>query len=186
MTLLTATDKRAPSSALASVDDLVEQHRAALLAYARHMLTDHHLAEDVVQEAFVKAWRYMDRLRNEEGSVRGWLLKVTRNLAIDRMRSAPARREVLTSESPDTALADETEAIGTSLEVVSLLHGLSREHREALVLLYIYGRTVNEVSRILGVPSGTVKSRHHYALRGLRKLHSQRAVRSSVVDTYAS
>lgn len=55
--------------------------------------------------------------------------------------------------------------------MVSLLRDLSPEHREALVLIYIYGRTANEVSHILNIPPGTVKSRHHYALLGLRKRH---------------
>ncbi|MGW3570974.1 sigma-70 family RNA polymerase sigma factor [Streptomyces sp. NPDC000941] len=174
MTLPAVIDESARSSAPAGVDGLVEQHRDALLAYARMMLTDQHLAEDVVQETFIKAWRHLDRLRDQEGSVRGWLLKVTRNLITDRVRSAPARREILTSESPDMAMADKTESILTSLELTSLLSGLSQEHQEALVLIHVYGRTVNEVSRILDIPPGTVKSRHHYAVHGLRKLHSQR------------
>ncbi|MFJ9251054.1 sigma-70 family RNA polymerase sigma factor [Streptomyces sp. NPDC101776] len=110
--------------------------------------------------------------QDQEGSAWGWLLKVTRNLIIDRMRSAHVRRESLTHDSPDTALADETESLLVSLDAVSLLRDLSPEHQEALVLIYIYGRTANEASHILGIPPGTVKSRQHYALHGLRKRHS--------------
>ncbi|MEU6355681.1 sigma-70 family RNA polymerase sigma factor [Streptomyces sp. NPDC047072] len=172
MTTLAATAETAPCSTSGQVDDLIEEHRTALLAYARKLLTDHHLAEDIVQEAFIKAWRHAERLRGQEGSMRGWLLKVTRNLIIDRMRSAQARRETLTHDSPDTALPDQTESLLLSLDVVSLLRDLSPEHQEALVLIYVYGRTVNEVSHILGIPPGTVKSRQHYALRGLRKTHA--------------
>ncbi|MEV6483608.1 sigma-70 family RNA polymerase sigma factor [Streptomyces sp. NPDC051576] len=172
MTPLVATDETAPSSASRALDDLIKEHNSALFAYARTMLTDHHLAEDVVQEAFIKAWHHADRLLNQEGSVRGWLLKVTRNLIIDRMRSAYARREALTRDIPDTALRDETDSLLLSLDVASLLRDLSPEHQEALVLIYIYGRTADEVSHLLGIPAGTVKSRHHYALRGLRKMHA--------------
>ncbi|WP_260695942.1 sigma-70 family RNA polymerase sigma factor [Streptomyces sp. IB201691-2A2] len=151
------------------MDDLVEQHRAALLAYARKLLTDHHLAEDIVQETFIRAWRNADRLHHQDGSVRGWLLTVTRNLIIDRARSAPARREALTGYSPDAELPDHTDSVLDFLEVISLLRRLSNEHQEVLTLVYLSGHTMDEISHILDVPSGTVKSRHHYAIRRLRK-----------------
>ncbi|MFD7708359.1 sigma-70 family RNA polymerase sigma factor [Streptomyces sp. NPDC059785] len=175
MTLLAGIEESALPSGSESVNELVEQHRAAVLAYARKFLTDHHLAEDIVQETFIRAWRHADRLRHQEGSVRGWLLKVTRNLIVDRMRSAYARHETVTSYSPDTTLPDQTEAVLNSLDVVSKLRRLSREHQEVLALVYLCGRTMNEASVLLDVPSGTVKSRHYYAIRGLRRQYSSRA-----------
>ena len=63
---------------------LVREHEKALLAYTEKLLNDHHLAEDIVQETLVRAWRHTDRLYDSEGSVRGWLLTVARNLVIDR------------------------------------------------------------------------------------------------------
>ncbi|MGC5567848.1 sigma-70 family RNA polymerase sigma factor [Streptomyces sp. FR-108] len=173
MTLLAGIDDSAPSSISDSVHELVEQHRPAVLAYARR-LTDQHLAEDIVQETFIRAWRHADRLHHHQGSVRGWLLKVARNLIVDRMRSAYARHETVTGHTYDTTLPDHTDGILTSIEVISLLQPLSREHREVLTLVYLCGRTLNEASLILGVPSGTVKSRHFYAMRGLRKQCSAR------------
>ncbi|MFE7073988.1 sigma-70 family RNA polymerase sigma factor [Streptomyces sp. NPDC057620] len=180
MTLIAGIDESALSSdadndSAGGVDELVEEHRAALLAYARRFLTDHHLAEDIVQETFIRAWRHADRLRHQEGSVRGWLLKVTRNLIVDRMRSAYARHETATAHSPDTTLPDHTDAVLTSLEMASLLRRLSREHQEVLALVHLYGRTMKEASHILDVPSGTVKSRHYYAMRGLREQYFSRS-----------
>ncbi|MEV5528987.1 MULTISPECIES: sigma-70 family RNA polymerase sigma factor [Streptomyces] len=174
MTLLAGIDESAPPSTSDRVHELVEQHRPALLAYTRRSLTDQHLAEDIVQETFIRAWRHADRLHHHEGSVRGWLLKVARNLIVDRMRSAYARHETVTSHTYDTTLPDHTDGVLTSLEVVSLLRSLSREHREVVTLVYLCGRTLNEASLILGIPSGTVKSRHFYAMRGLRKQYSAR------------
>ncbi|MFS8202778.1 sigma-70 family RNA polymerase sigma factor [Streptomyces sp. CWNU-52B] len=168
---MTVTAGIAPSTSLPAsdpVDDLVEQHRDALLAYAHRLLSDHHLAEDIVQETFIRAWRHTDRLLNREGSVRGWLFKVARNLIIDRSRSAYARHETVTTDSGDPAQEDHTEPAHASMEAVSLLRGVSAEHRKVLVYLYIYGCTVDETARILGVPSGTVSSRRHLALRALR------------------
>jgi RNA polymerase sigma-70 factor (ECF subfamily) len=148
---------------------LVREHRAALMSYAARLLGDHHLAEDIVQEALLRAWPHAERLYSTEGSVRGWLLKVTRNLVIDRMRSPSARYETARVQSEDDAARDDTDAVLASVESVRLLRGLSHEHREVLVHTYLCGRTLDETAGILGVPVGTVKSRRHYALRTLRR-----------------
>ncbi|MEW2568486.1 sigma-70 family RNA polymerase sigma factor [Streptomyces sp. NPDC047070] len=168
MTLLAGIAPSTTSPAPDPVDGLVEQHRDALLAYANRLLSDHHLAEDIVQETFVKAWSHADRLLSREGSVRGWLFKVARNLIIDRSRSAYARYETVTTESGDPAQEDHTEPAHASMEAVSLLRGVSADHRKVLVYLYIYGCSVEETACILDVPSGTVRSRRHLALRALR------------------
>ncbi|MFD6292729.1 sigma-70 family RNA polymerase sigma factor [Streptomyces sp. NPDC060205] len=172
MTLLAGIAPSTTSPAPDLVDGLVEQHRDALLAYAHRLLSDHHLAEDIVQETFVKAWHHADRLLSREGSVRGWLFKVARNLIIDRSRSAYARYETVTTDSGDPAQEDHTEPAHAAMEAVSLLRGVSADHRKVLVYLYIYGCSVEETARILDVPSGTVRSRRHLALRALRNRRS--------------
>ncbi|MCX4238104.1 MULTISPECIES: sigma-70 family RNA polymerase sigma factor [Streptomyces] len=168
MTLLAGIAPTTSSPAPRLVDELVEQHRDALLAYAQRLLPDHHLAEDIVQETFIRAWRHADRLLNREGSVRGWLFKVARNLIVDRSRSAYARHETVTTDDGDPAQEDHTGPAHASMEAVSLLRSLSPEHRNVLVYLYIYGLTVDETARVLCVPAGTVRSRRHLALRALR------------------
>lgn len=154
---------------LTYVDFLVTQHRAALIAYAEKLLADHHLAEDIVQEALIRAWRHADRLRSGQGSIRSWLLKVIRNLVIDRSRSALARREFVTDELRDLPQSDSAAGVLASVEVQELLRDLSDEHREVLVHTCMYGFTVRETAQRLGVPAGTVKSRRHYALQTLRR-----------------
>ncbi|MEU1369241.1 sigma-70 family RNA polymerase sigma factor [Streptomyces sp. NPDC005803] len=156
-----------PRSAYA--DFLVIQHRAALVAYAERLLADHHLAEDIVQEALVRAWRHTDKLRSGEGSVRRWLFKVTRNLVIDRSRSAPARHECVTGELCDVPRSDSVGGVLAAMEARELLRGLSDEHRDVLVHTCMYGFTVRETAQRLGIPAGTVKSRRHYALQALRR-----------------
>ncbi|MFF3941772.1 sigma-70 family RNA polymerase sigma factor [Streptomyces phaeofaciens] len=150
------------------LNDLVTDHTAALLAYAEKALSDRHTAEDIVQEAFIRAWRHLERLYSTEGSVRGWLLTVTRNLIIDRMRTATARRESVGTESSDLVLPDHSEAVLVSIETTSLLRHLSPDHREVLLHTFLCDRTIQETARILGIPTGTVKSRQHYALNALR------------------
>ncbi|MFE2321864.1 sigma factor [Streptomyces sp. NPDC059441] len=65
------------------------------MSYAEKMLGDHGVAEDIVQETIIQAWRNMDRLLGMEGSVKGWLFTVTRNLVVDWVRKPHMRREVV-------------------------------------------------------------------------------------------
>jgi RNA polymerase sigma-70 factor (ECF subfamily) len=155
------------------LDLLVSAHYKALLSYTRTLLDDHHLAEDIVQETLLRAWHHIDGLYANEGSVRGWLLTVARNLAIDWRRSAAARHESIGSQDRDVAQPDHAEAVVAHDEAVRLLRGLSVEHAAVLVHTALGGRTAAEAARALGVPVGTVKSRQHYALAQLRKrLHA--------------
>ncbi|MEU6340048.1 sigma-70 family RNA polymerase sigma factor [Streptomyces sp. NPDC046977] len=147
---------------------LVADHGKPLLAYAERLLRDRHMAEDVVQETLIRAWHHTDRLYGSEGSVRGWLLTVARNLAIDRIRSARSRHETVGADHDDVVQPDHADAVLASVDARALLRHLSHEHREVLVHTYLFGRTVQETARILGVPAGTVKSRQHYALSNLR------------------
>ncbi|TWD13520.1 RNA polymerase sigma-70 factor (ECF subfamily) [Streptomyces sp. T12] len=149
---------------------LMADHGKALLAYAEKLLNDHHLAQDIVQETFIRAWRHMDRLYRTEGSVRGWLLTVARNLIIDRQRSSAARRETVGTDDRDLPLVDHADSVLASVEAATLLRLLSPEHQEVLLHTYLYDRTVEQTAQILGIPAGTVKSRRHYALTGLRTL----------------
>ncbi|MFH8535018.1 sigma-70 family RNA polymerase sigma factor [Streptomyces tendae] len=151
------------------VQGLMAQYRTALVTYAERLLQDRHLAEDIVQEAFIRAWHHAERLRTGDGSVRNWLLKVTRNLVIDRTRSAAVRYESVMEEFQDLPEPDHTDEVLASQEALTLLRGLSSEHREVLVYMCLYGFTVRETARRLGIPSGTVKSRQHYALNNLRR-----------------
>ncbi|MEU6440807.1 sigma-70 family RNA polymerase sigma factor [Streptomyces sp. NPDC047046] len=148
---------------------LVREYRDALVAYAERMLGDHGLAEDVVQEATIRAWRNIDRFHGMRGSVRGWLFTVTRHLVVDSVRKPHARREVVgASFAEPPSGADGTAGADDRIAVARLLRGLSVEHRAVLAHLYLRDRSIKETAVILGVPPGTVKSRHHHALRKLR------------------
>jgi RNA polymerase sigma-70 factor (ECF subfamily) len=148
---------------------MMTEHRDGLVAFAEKMLGDHGLAEDIVQETAIRAWRNIDRLAGTERSVRGWLYTVTRNLVIDWVRKPHHRREFVgaTYDDPDSG-ADGTDVVHDTLEVTPLLRELSPEHRAVLAHIYGCDRTIRETADILGVPTGTVKSRRHHALRRLR------------------
>src|SRR5690348_1801935 len=149
---------------------IMREHRDGLISYAEKMLGDRGLAEDVVQETIVRAWRNLDSLLGTNGSVRGWLFTVVRHLVIDWVRKPHARREVLGATYSDPLSAvDGTDAVHDALLVRPLLRRLSLEHRAVMVHLYLGDRSLQETAGILGVPVGTVKSRHHNALHKLRR-----------------
>ncbi|MFI6876119.1 sigma-70 family RNA polymerase sigma factor [Streptomyces sp. NPDC050400] len=155
---------------------IVGEHRAGLVSYAEKMLGDRGLAEDIAQETVIRAWRNIDRLLGMEGSVRGWLFTVARHLVIDRVRKAHVRREVVGEAHHERASGpDGTALVHDTLVVRPLLLRLSPEHRAVLVHIYLCDRSIQETAGILGVPTGTVKSRHHNALRKLRAVARREA-----------
>jgi RNA polymerase sigma factor (sigma-70 family) len=155
---------------------LFSEHARALVAYAGRLLRDPYAAEDVVQEALLRAWQHQDRLDNSEHSLRNWLFTVTRHLIIDRVRSAAVRYETVGAENVEVALPDCADVVITSIEAETLLQLLSPEHRAVVTHRYLYGRTTQETAQVLGIPAGTVKSRQHHALSALRKLVASTSV----------
>lgn len=158
---------------MVSIEDVVRTHGAALHSYVAKLVNgDRHAAEDVVQETWVRAWRNLDRLTESRGSVRGWLMRVAHNIAVDQHRGRRARPTEV--EMPEQDLAHSTvqpsgdDVVATRVVVREILDGLSPVHRDTLVAVYYADRTATSAARALGVPPGTVKSRLHNALRILR------------------
>ncbi|WP_326567706.1 sigma-70 family RNA polymerase sigma factor [Amycolatopsis rhabdoformis] len=167
---MTGTRTRRQVADEALVRTLFAEHGKAMLAYATRLLGDRAAAEDVVQEALVRAWRNPQRVTDGSRSVRAWLLTVVRNLVVDRAR-ARAARPTEVAESPTTVAVsrDHSTAVVDSIVVREALDGLSPEYREVLEQVYLRGHTVPETAAHLGIPAGTVKSRSHRALRALRE-----------------
>lgn len=148
---------------------LVDEHGRALLGYATRLTGDRGLAEDVVQETLLRAWRHAGALDPARGPLRPWLFTVARNVVVDVMRA----RRVRPWEVGDSALAlvpaaDDVERAVETWAVEEALAGLSQEHRSVLIETYYRGSSVAEAADRLGIPPGTVKSRAFYALRELR------------------
>jgi RNA polymerase sigma-70 factor (ECF subfamily) len=150
---------------------------AFVLSYVYGLLKDRYLAEDVVQETMLRAWQHCGQFSAEKGSVRGWLMKVAHNIAMDKVRMRRSRpTEVAENAAPDSVITeDHSEAVLTALQVRRALAGLSRAHREVLEQVYLNGCTAREAAARLGIPEGTVFSRAYYALRILRQELGQAA-----------
>jgi RNA polymerase sigma-70 factor, ECF subfamily len=147
--------------------------RAAYSAYAGELygfalrsLGDSGLAEEAVQETFLRAWRAGDRFDPELGSLRTWLFAILRNVVIDLGR-ARASRPGVAAAGPEPA-HDPLDAALLAWQVEEALRRIGEQHRRVLLETYYRGRPYAEVAAELGVPEGTVKSRVYYGLRALR------------------
>jgi RNA polymerase sigma-70 factor (ECF subfamily) len=147
---------------------LRDEHARPLWRYVVHLTGDRAMADDIVQETLVRAWRKPSVLDQRDGSARSWLFTVARHLVVDASRSAPHKHEVGTGIVPERVSADETDALLDSWLVADALASLSVDHREVVVRAFYAGRSVAEIAHELEIPEGTVKSRLHYALRALR------------------
>ncbi|MFJ2257227.1 sigma-70 family RNA polymerase sigma factor [Streptomyces sp. NPDC087844] len=150
-------------------------HRAqvlALHAYVSRLLRGDPLrAEDIVQETLLRCWRAHGS--SGDGVLRPWMFRVARNLVVDNYRSARTRPQEIDSEAWREYDADMggdiEEGVLTAMVVRAALATLSPAHQQALFEVYYRDRTLEEAAQILGIPTGTLKSRVHYGLSALKK-----------------
>lgn len=159
--------------------EVLRRHRVPTIAFARRLVADDAVAEDVAQEVFLRLWQEPDRYNRERGALRAFLLAQTHGRAIDRVRSDTARRrreESDAARSPDRVVGAEEPVVGRVVadEVRNALAALSEQERKAVELAYFEGHSYREVARILGLPEGTVKGRIRAALSKLREALSDR------------
>jgi RNA polymerase sigma-70 factor, ECF subfamily len=159
-----------PRAADALVRTFYEENAPFMITYVAGLLNDRHLAEDVVQETMLRAWRHCEGFSSEKGSVRGWLIRVAHNIAMDKLRMRRSRPiEVAETSGPEPQVGDHAEAVVTALHIQQALARLSPGHRDVLQQVYMNGLTAGEAAAVLGIPEGTVFSRAYYGLRMLRR-----------------
>ena len=155
---------------------LYKEHAAPLLAFVQRLMGgDRALAEDVVQETLLRAWRHADELSPD--SVRPWLFTTARRLVIDAYRARSARP----AEAPPDALggiaaADSIDAALSAAVVIDAMQALTPAHRAVLIDTFYRGRTAAEIAAERGLPVGTARSRVYYALRAIRLALQERGV----------
>jgi RNA polymerase sigma-70 factor (ECF subfamily) len=152
------------------------QHRVYGLAIT--ITGDRTTAEDVAQQAFVRAWRHAGAYDGRRATVATWLLTITRNLAIDALRiRRPATMDPLTvaellgagDHDPARAAVDSDDL----RQIAAALDTLPAEQRRAVLLATIGGRTTTEIGAIEGIPVPTAKTRLRTGLRRLREAMSE-------------
>lgn len=152
----------------------VRRYQKRVFGLAVGMLDDAGVAEDVAQEALLRAWRHAPVFDARRGTVTSWVLTITRNLAIDVIR----QRRALPTD-PDDLVAmgrasggqpveEEAMAGQLSPDLRHALSGLPLEQRRATLLAAVYGRTAEEISVSESIPLGTAKTRIRAGLQKLR------------------
>jgi RNA polymerase sigma-70 factor (ECF subfamily) len=147
--------------------EIVRRHRDRMWAVALRTLGDPEEAADAVQDALVSAYRAAEGFRGDS-AITTWLHRIVVNACLDRARRKNIRRTVPLPEQEndedrggrDLAIAaDPTEGADVSMDIAAALATLPIDQRAALVLVDLQGYPVDEAGKILGVPTGTVKSR---------------------------
>jgi len=161
---------------LDALQDLYDAYKTMAYSIALRITNDAGMAEDVVQEAFLGAWRNAGRYVEGRGSVKTWLLSIVHHRAIDAIRRRRATVELPDREDvppealtmpdlwPEVAGNLDREAINTALA------GLSAVQREAIELAYFGGLTQQEIAAKTDTPLGTVKSRVRLGLLAMRSV----------------
>jgi len=165
-----AVDK---ASVLRELHDL---HAAVIWRYAVHLTGNQSVADDIVQETLLRAWRTPKILDQDPTTARAWLFTVARNLVIDDARSARRRHEDPVEALPERPADDHTDGLFDALLVGEALQELSEDHRAVIVRAYFGGQNTAELAVELNIAEGTVKSRLHYGLRALRLALQEKGV----------
>ncbi|MFI5534072.1 RNA polymerase sigma factor [Kitasatospora sp. NPDC051853] len=154
--------------------ELVQRWHTPLWRYVRGMVGSGHLADDLVQEAWIAVVRGLPRLRQPERFV-PWLFTIARRTVADHLRQAYGSVDTSAVEGED--LADDEDvlaAVLTTMEIEAGLSGLPPLEREVLILFHLQDLHLASCAQVLGVPPGTVKSRLHRARRMLRAVLIER------------
>lgn len=150
---------------------LYDNYSGALYGIVLKVLNrEEEIAQDVLQEAFVKIWRKVDTYDSSKGSIFTWMLNIARNTAIDKLRSI--KRTSIQSLDDNVGIVDKQhnhtmreDRIG----VKDVVEKLKPEHKTIIDLAYFEGYTQEEIAERLNMPLGTVKTRLRAALIELRK-----------------
>jgi RNA polymerase sigma-70 factor (ECF subfamily) len=161
--------------------ELYDRHGPRVYGLCLRIMSETQLAEDLLQEVFVRVWERAHLFERKRGSVGAWLMGITRNICIDQLRRLQARPQAaepapgddrpsieetlpdLTPDVPAEAAANERAAL-----VRRAVTNLSREQQLVIELSYFRGLTRREIARRLDWPEGTVHTRARLALQNLR------------------
>ncbi len=150
---------------------LYERYAAALYGVVFRIVGSQTLAEDVLQESFVKIWQKIDHYDASKGRLFTWILNIARNSAIDLTRSKSYKQsgkvlEIDYSVYEKAGMSMNTDQIGLK----EIINRLKPEHKNIIDLVYFNGYTQAEVAEELNIPLGTVKTRLKIAMKQLRAI----------------
>jgi RNA polymerase sigma-70 factor (ECF subfamily) len=137
-----------------------------------NIVSDKDFASDVLQEVFIKIWRQIETYDNTKGRLFTWMLNVARNASIDAVRSKGYQKNQKNRELTENVFdAGGSTIINTDrIGLKKLVHNLKEDYRILIDLSYFQGFTQDEISKMLDIPLGTVKTRMRSALIQLKQV----------------
>lgn len=164
--LLKENDKRA-------LDLLYDNYSNALYGVALKITTDEALAQDVLQESFIKIWKNARKYDPKKAKLFTWLYRITRNTAIDKLRSTNNKKgKEIQIDNPNVYTVPTFNLNQDVIDLKVHVDKLDQKYKIILEALFFEGMTQQEASDELDIPLGTVKSRLKIALRELRKIYN--------------
>lgn len=153
------------------MEDVYDCHGKFSYSIVLRLVGDHHVAEDLVQETFLRVWTRIHLYSPDRGALRAWVAAIARNLALDHLRSCSVRRQTLNFEPsrleqlPSPVSQPDRELF---FRVDAAFDKLTAEQKKVLDLAYFQGMSQTEMAGLLKRPLGTVKTWVRIALRTLR------------------
>jgi RNA polymerase sigma-70 factor (ECF subfamily) len=156
-----------------AAEALYDMYSASLFGVIVRIVNDEALAEDILQDTFVKIWNSFSSYSTEKGRLFTWMVNIARNLAIDKIRSKDFKNQTKNQELENnvTFIDEQRNTVYKPelLGVKDLVEQLKPEQKSILDLVYFKGYTHVEAADELGVPLGTLKTRLRMAITQLRK-----------------
>lgn len=148
---------------------LYRLYGSRLFGFGLRLLGDRGMAEEMVQETFVRLWRSAPRYDPEKGTVKTFVFTIARRVSVDLLRRSASRPLASSGESLEAEPADgDFDALVLSLDVRDAIEALPGKHRTVLELMLDEDLSQQDMAERLGIPLGTVKTRSFYGMRALR------------------
>jgi RNA polymerase sigma-70 factor (ECF subfamily) len=156
-----------------AIEALYDMYSASLYGVISRIVIDTAIAEDVLQETFVKIWHSFSSYSTEKGRLFTWMINIARNLAIDKIRSKDFKNQNKNQEIENnvTSIDEQNSTIYKPelMGVKDLVQTLKPEQKSIIDLVYFKGYTHVEAADELGIPLGTIKTRLRMGIQQLRK-----------------
>jgi len=164
------------------------RHAGAAFALGRRLLNDKEMAEEVLQEVFLRLWNHPDRFDPERGSLRSFLMAQIHGRAVDMIRSESSRRRREERDARQTAgnvvdIEREVAVHAVADQVKEVVAGLPVDERTAIELAYFGGHTYRQVAVMLDAPEGTIKSRIRSGLQRMKKTMEAAGMNATWAET---
>jgi len=155
-------------------DYLYRQYAAVLFGVINKVVYDEQTSQDVLQDVFVKIWNNVSQYNPQKGRLYTWMINIARNAAIDKLRSKGEimKGKIQTGDDIVNNLERgmKTEQATDTIGLRKMVAGLKPEYEAIVNLAYFKGYTLDEISKTLNVPLGTVKTRMRHAIQQLRDI----------------